>query len=115
MKVKYFFACRFRLRGSKRFGRPANTVSNDGVEQVLVEMIAEHSVMPALHGYHRLKRFQRLNRSLEADRPWFEAMLARGLSDDGADQVVGQDMGPDLLSHELRRPAAQDVHLQRLL
>jgi hypothetical protein len=93
----------------------SDTMSNDGVEQVLVEMFAERSIVAALHGNHRLKCFQRLDRAFETDRPRFETMLGRGLSDDGADEIVGQDVGPDLLSHQLRRSAAQDVHLQGLL
>ena len=90
----------------------SDTMSNDGVEQMLVEMFTERSVVAALHGNHRLKSLQRLDRALETDRPRFETMLARGLSDNRPNEVVGQDVGPDLFT--LRRPAAQDVHLQGL-
>jgi hypothetical protein len=110
-----FLSVPFSSSGLEAIRSISDTVSNDGVEQVLVEMFSECSVVASLHGNHRLKRFQRLNRSLEANRPWFETMLGRGLSDNGPDEVVGQDVGPDFLSHQLRRSAAQDVHLQGLL
>jgi hypothetical protein len=82
---------------------------------VLVELFSERSIVAALHGNHRLKSLQRLDRALETDRPRFETMLARGLSDNRANEVVGQDVGPDLLAHQFRRSAAQDVHLESLL
>ena len=41
--------------------------------------------------------------------------IRRGLGHDRADEIVGQDMRPDLLSHQLRCLAAQDIHLHRLL
>ena len=46
---------------------------------------------------------------------WFDAVSCSCLCHDRADQVISEDMGPDLLPHQLRRLAAQDVHLQRNL
>ena len=70
--------------------------------------------MFALDGDHRLEGFQRLDRSLEADRSRFDAVFAGGLGDDRADEIVGQDVRPDFLPDQFRCLAAQDVHLQRL-
>ena len=67
--------------------------------------------MLALDGNHRPEGFQRLDRSLEADRSRFDAVFACGLSHDRPDEIVGQEMRPDLLAYKFRRLAAQDVHL----
>ena len=59
-----------------------------------------------------LKCCQRLECCLEADGSWRDLMRERRLCDDGADEVIGKDVCPDLFANELRCFAAQDVHLQ---
>ena len=54
-------------------------------------------VAVTLNGEERLKRLQRLDRALEADCSWLDAVLGRGLSNDRADEVVSQNVSPDLL------------------
>ena len=68
-----------------------------------------------LRGNQRLKCFQCLNGSLEADSTGFESVLVGGLCDDRADEIVSQDVRPDLLPHEFWCLATQDVHLHGLL
>jgi hypothetical protein len=68
-----------------------------------------------LRGDQWLKRFQCLNGSLEADGTGFESVLVCGLRDDGPDEIVSENVRPDLFAHEFRRLATQDVHLHRLL
>ena len=94
-------------------GAIRDPVAGDRVEQVLVEDLAEGRVVFALESDHRLEGFERLNRSLEADRSRFDAVFGCGLCDDRADEVVGQDMRPEFLPDQFRRLAPQDVHLQR--
>lgn len=71
--------------------------------------------MLALNRNQRLKCLQRLDRSFEADRSRVDVVFAGGLGDDGADEVVSQNVRPDLLPNQLRCLAAQDIHLHRLL
>ena len=87
----------------------------DGVEQLLVESPAECRVTITLERNQWLERFECLDRSLEADRPWFDTVFAGRLGEDGANEIVSQNVRPDFLSHRLRRLAAQDIHLHRLL
>ncbi len=47
----------------------------------------------------RLKRFQGLARAFEADGTGQEVVLGRRLGDDRADEIVGQDVRPNLLTH----------------
>ena len=59
----------------------------------------------------RLKRFQGLEGSFEADRPRLDVVLACGLRHDRADEIVGQDVRPDFFMNEFWRFASQDIHL----
>ena len=68
-----------------------------------------------LNGEERLKRLQRLDRALKADCSWLDAVVGRRLSDYGADEIVSQNVSPDLSTYQLWRLATQDVHLQRVL
>lgn len=70
-------------------GSIRDAVSDHGAEQVLVETFAERCIVPALHGNDRLKSFQCLDRSLEADGPRFDTMLGCGLSNICPHEVVG--------------------------
>src|ERR1700732_1770286 len=98
----------------KSVGPIRDSVLRDRIEEVLVEHPAECRVAFTFQGDHWLKGFECLDRSLEADRAWFETMSRRGLGHDRADEVVSQDMRPEFLSDKFRRLASQDVHLQRL-
>ena len=89
-------------------------MSCDSVEELLVQVPPMRPVTVTLNGEERLKRFQRLDRAFEANRSWLDAVFGRGLSNDRADEVVSQNVSPDLFSYQLRRFATQDVHLHRL-
>jgi len=93
-----FLSVPFSSSGLEAIRSISDTVSYDSVEQVLVEMFAERSVVPALHGNHRLKRFQCLDRSLKADRPRLDTMLGCCLSDNCPDEVKR----PELLRRGIR-------------
>ena len=93
----------------------SNSVDDDGIKQLFVEALPERGVALSLHGDHRLKGFQCLDRAFEADRARLNAVLRCRLGNDCADEVIGQNVCPDLLTHQLGRSAAQDVHLQSLL
>ena len=72
-------------------------------------------VAVTLNGEERLERVQRLDRALKADGSWLDAVYGCGLRCNGANEVVSQNVSPDLLPYQLGRLATQDVHLQRLL
>jgi hypothetical protein len=90
-------------------------VVGDRIEQVLVEDLAEGRVVFALESNHWLEGFERLDRSLEADRSWLDAVFGCRLSRDRTDEIVGQDMRPEFLPDKFWCLASQDVHLERLL
>lgn len=69
------------------------------MEELLVEVSPMRPVTLALNGEQRLERFQRLDRALKADRSWLDAVFGRGLSNDRADEIVGQNVSPDLLPY----------------
>src|ERR1051326_8354574 len=77
------------------------SMSGDGTEQVLVERQLMYDVI-CLNCNHLLKGFQRLNGPFETDRSRQEIVRRRRLSHDRANQIVGQDVSPDLLAHQLR-------------
>ena len=87
----------------------------DSVEELLVQLSPMRSITVTLDGEERLERFQRLDRTLKADRSRLNAVLGRCLSHNAADQVVSQNVGPEFLPHEVRRFTAQDIHLECLL
>ena len=68
-----------------------------------------------LNGEERLERVQRLDRALKADGSWLDAVYGRGLRYHGTNEVVSQNVSPDLLPDELWCLATQDVHLHCLL
>ena len=80
-------------------------MSGDRVEKLLVEMDSVRTITVTLRGDQWLKRFQCLNGALEADGARFDVVLVGGLRDDDADEIVSQDVCPDLLPHEFRRLA----------
>lgn len=63
----------------------------------------------------RLKGFQRLKNPFEADGPRRDLVFRRSLSHDRAGEVIGLDMSPNLLSHQLGSLAAQVARLHRRL
>ena len=105
----------FSLSWLKAIRPIGDSVSSDSVEQLLVEISSVRHVTVTVRGDQRLERFQRLNRSLEADGTRFDMVLVGSLRDDGANEIVSEDVCPDFLPHQLWRLATQDVHLQRLL
>ena len=94
-------------------GPIGDAVRGDGSEHLLIERLSVLDPTVCLLGDHRLKGLQDLERRLEADRSRRDSFLACRLGHDRADQVVGQDVRPDLLADQFRRLAAQHVHLQR--
>lgn len=95
----------------KPIGAIGDSVDCDRSEQAFVEDPAAGRVLLALDRNHRLEGFQRLDRSLETDRSRLDVVLGCGLSDDGADKIVGQQACPDFLPNKLRGFAPQDVHI----
>ena len=61
-----------------------------------------------------LKLPKELNGTLEADRSRLNVVLRCGLRHDRADEIVSENVRPNLFAHQLRRLAAQNVHLQGL-
>ena len=95
----------------KSVGPIGDSVFGDCIQQTMVEEMAKGRVVLALEGNHGLKGFESLERSLETDRSRFDAMFDSGLCRDRTDEVVGQDVRPELLADEFWCLAAQDVHL----
>src|SRR5262249_60161446 len=62
-----------------------HTVRGNGIQHLLVEPAAACGITARPQRDHRPERFERLDRSLETDRPGFESVLAGGLCDDRAD------------------------------
>jgi len=87
----------------------------DSVEELLVQLSPMRSITVTLDGEERLERFQRLDRTLKADRSRLNAVLGCRLSHNGADEVVSQNVSPELLPYQLWRLATQDIHLHGLL
>src|SRR5689334_12251725 len=61
---------------------------------------------------HRLKGLQHLERRLETDGSRRDFVLACRLSHDRTDQVVSQDVRPNLLADKFWRLATQQIHLK---
>jgi len=80
---------------------------------MLVKYVAMDRVVFTSHCDHWLKGLERLDHSLEADRPGLDAVPGRRLSRDRTDEIVSQNMCPDLLPDKLWGLATQDVHFQR--
>ncbi len=53
-----------------------------------------------LNGEERLKRPQCLDRALNADCSWLDAVVGRRLSDYVADEIVSQNVSPDLSTYQ---------------
>src|SRR5262249_20208140 len=88
-----------------------HTMRGNGIQYLPVEPAAAFGIIARLQRDHRLERFERLDRSLETDRSGLDAVLAGGLCDDGADQVVSQNMCPEFFPDQFRCLAAQHAHL----
>ena len=96
------FGSGFQLSRFESVGPIRYAVSRDGIEDVVVERPAECWVTFACQGNHRLKGFERLDRSLKADGTWLDTMFGGSLCHDCPDQIVGQNMRPEFLPNELR-------------
>ncbi len=95
-------------------GAIGDTVGGDSGEQIVVQAQAARRVVFALQRDHRLKRFQCLDGALEAERTWFQMVFMRCLSDDGANEVIGQNVCPQFLANQFGSLAPQHVHLHGL-
>src|SRR5471030_1083943 len=84
----------------------SDSMSGDGIEEVLIHAQALGGISGSAKLDQRLESFQGLHGSLEADGPWQNIVFCRSLGHDGADEVLGQDMRPNLFSHQRRRLAA---------
>ena len=90
-------------------------VRGDGVEQVVVQAQPAGGVLRGSELQQGLERSQGLHRPREAQRPRCDAVFGRGLGHHGAEEVVGQDVRPHFLPHQLRRLVPQLPHLHRRL
>jgi hypothetical protein len=68
-------------------------VCRDSVEQLFVKSLAKLSVMLTLQCDHRLESLQGLERAFETDRTWLKCVFGRSLSNDRANEIVGQNVG----------------------
>jgi photosystem II stability/assembly factor-like uncharacterized protein len=71
-----------------------NSVNGDGLEPLQINLPEAFRGLFPLHRNSRLEAFERLDRSLETDRSWFDAVFAGG---------VGQDCGDGQRYHPLFR------------
>ena len=86
-------------------------MSDNGCEQVFVELLPAGSISLSSYGEHGLESLERLQGSLEADGARVDQVLACRLGHDGANEVVRQNMRPNFLPHNLRRFASKTLHL----
>ena len=78
---------------------------------MLIEAHAECRVAFA-HDINRwLKPLQRLERAFETDRSRLDVVLGCRLGHDRSDEIVGEDVRPNLIANKFRRLATQDIHL----
>ena len=77
-------------------------IGGDGIQEFLIDVPAECGIILALDGNHGLKGFERLDGTLEADRSRCNFVFRGCLGHDRADQVVRQDMRPNLLPYKFR-------------
>ena len=83
----------------------------DAIKQVLIEVHAECRVVFA-HDINRwLKPLQRLEGAFETDRARLDIMLGCRLGHDRSEEIVSEDVCPELFANKLRRLASQDIHL----
>ena len=80
------------------------------IEQILVKIVAELRVFLATERDAWLKRVQRLNCAFEANRSRPDFVFHCRLGNDRANQVVRQNVCPDLLAYHFRRFAPQYIH-----
>ena len=103
----------FLLSRFKAIRSIGHAVQHNGIQQLFIEVLAKSSATMPLKVNQRLKRLQRLQGTLEADRARLDVVPECGLSHDRPDQVVCQDVRPDFFANQLGCLASQDVHLHR--
>ena len=108
----YALGRRFTTRGSTRSGRSPTRCDAIARNAAATSPAAGSPARPAQLAPERL---QHLPRPLEAQLPRRHSVPPRRLGHHPADQVVRQQVGPDLLADHRRRLAPQHVHLHRLL
>jgi hypothetical protein len=101
--------------GLEPIGAIGNSMTSDRPEYLLIERFPVAKPAVRLARDQQLESFQDLERCFETEGSRRSASLTGRLSHDRSDQVVRQHMSPDLLAHELRRLATQDVHREDVL
>ena len=79
------FGSAFQLSRFKSVRSISHTVSRDGIEDLVVKRFAECRAAFACQSNHWLKGLECLDRPLEADGAWLDAMFGGSLSHDCAD------------------------------
>ena len=87
--------------GFKPIWSVGNDLKHDRIEQGLVELGAVLFAAAHLEGDQQLEGLQGLKCSFEANRSRLDVVCVGGLRHDRADEIVGQDVCPDFLTHEL--------------
>jgi len=107
------FRSSFRHAWLEAVGAIGDAVLGDGPQHLLIQGFQVLDSAVCLLADHRLKGRQHLDRRLETDGSRLDSVLAGRLSHDRTDQVVSQDVRPDLLADKLWCLAAQQIHLHR--
>ena len=89
-------------------------MAGDAIKQLFIENHSKRAASMVLVINQSLKLFEKLEGSFEANGSRLDVMLARRLSHNRANEIVGQDVRPDFFAHQFRRLATQNVHLQSL-
>ena len=89
-------------------------LTGDAVEQLMIEQHSMNCASMLLVIDQPLKLFEELKRPLEANRSWLNLMFRCCLRHDHTDEIVSENVRPNLLTHEFRCFATQDIHLQSL-
>jgi hypothetical protein len=96
----------FRHAWLEAVGAIGDSVLGDGPQHLLIQGFQVFDSTMCLLADHGLKGHQHLERRLETDGSRRDSVLAGRLSHDRTDQVVSQDVRPNLLADQLWRLAA---------
>ena len=99
-----------RLEAVRTIG---DAVDGDGPERPPLERFSVAKTEVGLVSNQGLKGLEDLKRRLEAEGSRWDPVPAGRLCHERADQVVGQDVCPDLLPDQFRCLAPEHVHLER--
>lgn len=95
--VIVFLLLAFSLSWLKAIRPVGDSMSSDSIEQLLAKIAPVCPVTVTMRVDQWLKRFQRLNCSLEAEGTRLDMVLVSSLRDDGANEIVSEDVCPDFL------------------